>query len=139
MVAAGGVEEDAARDVAKDLFISFGSTTISLPPAVSQALMWGAGLHWWEWLLVVKGIVLFWVLNITIVLPSVFMQVMLYTDEMTSRHAPSTVTLLREGQRLLTLILNPPASAIEEETQQIGAKGRRFSNAHRRKRKCYKT
>ncbi|XP_045134981.1 uncharacterized protein LOC123518307 isoform X1 [Portunus trituberculatus] len=80
------------------VFISVEPTSLSLP----QVVEWAASLHWWEWLIMAKAILLFWVINITVILPSLYMQVMLYTDEMTSRHNPAAVAWLWEGHHLLS-------------------------------------
>lgn len=65
-------EENEAQ---RELFISFHPYVLSLPDSLSQAWQWAASLHWWEWLLMTKAVILLWVLNITIILPSIFMQV----------------------------------------------------------------
>lgn len=65
----------AEEEGTRDFFISLDSTTLSLPSSLSQTIQWAASLHWWEWLLMAKAVILFWILNITIVLPSIFMQV----------------------------------------------------------------
>ncbi|XP_068200472.1 uncharacterized protein [Palaemon carinicauda] len=85
-----------AEDVSIHLDYVLNIDTEYLTP--SHIYFWLAELEWWQWVLILKVLLLFWVLSVTVIIPSIYMQVMLYTDEMASRslhqlHAPSSASL----------------------------------------------
>ncbi|KAK3884615.1 hypothetical protein Pcinc_011122 [Petrolisthes cinctipes] len=93
-------------------------------------------LTWWQWLLVLKGAFFLWVLMVTIVLPSIYMQVMLYTDEMTSRHTPTTTNLIREVRSLLSCALIVFSALQQMESRQNWTSIiQRYETGRRRRRK----
>ncbi|XP_042229503.1 uncharacterized protein LOC121871350 [Homarus americanus] len=71
----------------------------------SHIIDWMTKFQWWEWLIILKVGFIFWVLNITIILPSIYMQVMLYTDEMTSRQTLEPTAMLEELRHIVTWAL----------------------------------
>ncbi|XP_071544065.1 uncharacterized protein [Panulirus ornatus] len=90
-----------------------------LTPAL--ILDWLSTFQWWQWLLILKFGFILWVFNVTVILPSLYMQVMLYTDEMTSSRqqshlAADTLLVLREVNHLITWAV-ASYSAIQKEME----------------------
>ncbi|XP_063872950.1 uncharacterized protein LOC135107213 [Scylla paramamosain] len=122
----------------EDVFISVDPAPLS----ISQVVEWAARLHWWEWLIMAKAMLLFWVINITVILPSLYMQVMLYTDEMTSRHGPAAVAWLWQGHHLLSWAFKPPFNltpANRIRNRRFRRAEHSFFHARRRRKRRFKT
>ncbi|XP_064117843.1 uncharacterized protein LOC135223305 [Macrobrachium nipponense] len=67
----------------------------------SHIYNWLTELEWWQWLIILKVMLVFWILCVTIIIPSIYMQVLLYTDEMTSRMLHVPASSLQEIGRLV--------------------------------------
>ncbi|XP_047498281.1 uncharacterized protein LOC125045186 [Penaeus chinensis] len=92
--------------MAEDVSIQLDFSPISIDTqylTLNHAINWLINLEWWEWLILLKIGFVFWVLNVTVILPSLYMQVLLYTDEMTSRKLQPTLPNFVEISRMLRL------------------------------------
>lgn len=64
--------------MAEDVSIQLDFSPISIDTqywTLSHAIDWLINLEWWEWLIILKIGFVFWVLNVTVILPSLYMQV----------------------------------------------------------------
>ncbi|XP_045613079.1 uncharacterized protein [Procambarus clarkii] len=123
-----------AEDVALHLsVVPISIDTQYLTP--SHILDWMAKLQWWEWLLILKVAFIFWMFNVTIILPSIYMQVMLYTDEMTSQQRLNPSTTVRELRHLVTSGLATYSLLQKTREHQELAKVTKHYRAHKRRRR----
>nr|XP_027237849.1 uncharacterized protein LOC113828973 [Penaeus vannamei] len=92
--------------MAEDVSIQLDFSPISIDTqylTLNHAINWLINLEWWEWLILLKIGFVFWVLNVTVILPSLYMQVLLYTDEMTPRRLQPSPPAVDEMARTLSL------------------------------------
>ncbi|XP_042888975.1 uncharacterized protein LOC122264246 [Penaeus japonicus] len=113
--------------MAEDVSIQLDFSPISIDTqywTLSHAIDWLINLEWWEWLIILKIGFVFWVLNVTVILPSLYMQVLLYTDEMTSRKMQLPLPNFEESARVLRLGLAKYSVMQEKEESDIYWKGK---------------
>ncbi|ROT78929.1 hypothetical protein C7M84_002325 [Penaeus vannamei] len=64
--------------MAEDVSIQLDFSPISIDTqylTLNHAINWLINLEWWEWLILLKIGFVFWVLNVTVILPSLYMQI----------------------------------------------------------------
>ncbi|CAL4089516.1 unnamed protein product [Meganyctiphanes norvegica] len=83
-----------------DMFIELNFTTLSVDTQYWTLYHFKDAIKkvaWWQWILLFKGGLLFWMVMVTLVLPGLYMKVLLYTDDISdSRGLPSSRSHLLE-------------------------------------------